>query len=347
MSLTRIGLDTAKAVVHVHGVNEAGHAEIRRALHRRDGVACFTSQPACTVGLEACGASHYWAHELARLGHEVTLLPAQYVKAYLKRGKNDERDAEAGCEAMARPTMRTVPAKTAEQQAVLMLLTLRARLVRQRTQLTNAIRGHAAEFGLIAPRGLDRIGPLLERAVADEALPQLARDLFAQMADEHLALRDRIEAIEARLMAQHRADPASRRLAQIPGVGPIGAMMLAAKTPDPSNFRSARDYAAWAGLTPKDHSTAGKARMGVITKAGDEALRAVLVCGAMAVIQQVKAGKPAPWPWLASLLQTKTPKQAAVALANKIARIAWRIMIDPQDYDPARHLNRPQTALAA
>jgi transposase len=340
---TRIFIDTSKQVFQLHGVNAAEQVVVRRKLRRRDMIGYFAKLAPTVVGLEACGASHYWARELVRLGHEVKLLPPQYVKPYVKRGKNDSRDAEAGCEAMSRPTMRFVPVKSAEEQAALMLVGVRDRLVRSRTQLGNTIRGHAAEFGLIAPKGLDKLEPLLARAAADPALPALARALFAGLAGELARLEAELRAVETRLMAWHRACETSRRLAEIPSIGPIGAAMLVMKTPDPRGFRSARDYAAWIGLTPKDHSTAGKTRLGVITKAGDEALRAVLVSGAMAVIQHVKAGRSQPSPWLAELVARKEPKAAAVALANKVARIAWKLMVSGQAYDPER-LRRPQPA---
>ncbi len=273
------------------------------------------------------------------------LVAAQHVKPYVKRNKNDARDAEGGCEAMSRPTMRFVPVKTAEQQAALMLLGVRERLVKTRTQLTNAIRGHAAEFGLVAPTGLDKIAPLLERIAADESLPELARALFALQAEEYAALQGRLKAVDAKLSAWHRGNALSRRLAQIPSVGPIGAALLAMKTPDPATFKSGRQFAAWIGLTPKDHSTAGKLRLGVITRAGDEALRSTLVVGATTVIQHLRAGRASPSPWLAALLKRKAPKLAAVAFANKVARIAWRMMITGETYDPNRLLRAmPQAA---
>ena len=274
-------------------------------------------------------------------------MPPQYVKAYVKRGKNDARDAEGGCEAISRPTMRYVPVKSAEDQAVLMLLGVRDRLVRNRTQLSNAVRGHAAEFGLIAAKGLENIGALLARASTDEALPQLARALFADLGKEYAQLQTDLAGVDKLLMAWHRGSEVSCRLAQIPGLGPIGAVMLTVKTPDPHGFRSARDYAAWIGLTPKDHSTAGKARLGVITKAGDEALRAVLVAGAMAVVQQAKRHPARATPWLAELLKTKDAKHAAVALANRTARIAWKLMVSGQRYDPAHAAGQETTPMAA
>ena len=292
----------------------------------------FEKLPSTEVAIEACGGSNHWARTLQALGHTVKLIPPQFVKPYVKRGKNDAADAEALCEAMSRPTMRFVPVKSAEQQAALMLVGLRDRLIRQRTQLTNAIRGYAAEFGLSAAKGLIKIDPLLERIQDDPSLPLLAKELFAAHADEYRQLRKRLEDVEAKLMAWHRADATSRRLAQVPGIGPVGASLLVMKTPAPDMFRSARHFAAWLGLTPKDHSTAGKVRLGVITRAGDETLRSVLVTGATSVIQQVRRGRGAPSAWLIDLLNRKPPKLAAVALANKMARIAWKLMASGESY---------------
>jgi transposase len=266
----------------------------------------------------------------------VRLIAPQHVKPYVKRNKNDRRDAEGLCEATGRPTMRFVSVKTAEQQAALMLAGLREQMVARRTQLSNAIRGYAAEFGITAAKGLDKIEPLLADIAQDESVPALARGLFAVQGREYAQLQSELKAIEARLRAWHRANADSRRLAKIPGVGPIGASALVMKTPDPSAFPSGRHFAAWLGLTPKDHSTAGKTRLGKITRAGDERLRSVLVAGATAVIQQAKHGRGHPSPWLLALLKRKPPKLAAVALANKIARIAWKLMTTGESYDGAR-----------
>jgi transposase len=330
--IIRIGIDTSKHVFQLHGVNAAEEPILRKKLRRHDLVAFFTKLPPTVIGIEACGGSHHWARLLQSLGHEVKLIAPQFVKPYVKRGKNDAADAEAICEAMSRPTMRFVPVKSTEQQAALMLVGLRDRLIRQRTQLANAIRGYAAEFGLIAAKGLGKIEPLLERIREDDTLPPLARELFAMQAKEYVQLQTRLEEVDDKLMAWHRADACSRRLAKIPGVGPIGASMLVMKTPTPESFRSARHFAAWLGLTPKDHSTAGKVRLGVITRAGDEALRSVLVVGATTVIQQVRRGRGSASPWLVALLKRKPPKLAAVALANKIARIAWTLMVSGEHY---------------
>jgi transposase len=313
-------------------VNADEEPVLRKKLRRQDMVTFFTKLPPTVIGIEACGGSHHWARVLESLGHTVKMLPPQFVKPYLKRGKNDAADAEALCEAMSRPTMRFVPVKTAEQQAALMLVGLRDRLIRQRTQLTNAIRGYAAEFGLVAAKGLVRIEPLLARIRDDATLPPLARELFDIHAKEYTQLQARLEEVEDKLMAWHRANECSRRLAKIPGIGPIGASMLVMKTPNPEAFRSARHFAAWLGLTPKDHSTAGKVRLGVITRAGDEALRRVLVNGATAVIRHAQRSHTRAPLWLVELLKRKPPKLVAVALANKIARIAWKLMVTGEGY---------------
>ena len=333
--LIRIGMDTSKQVFQLHGVNAAEEPILRKKLRRKEMVGFFQRLEPTVVGIEACGGAHHWARVLQGFGHQVKLLPPKCAKAYVKRGKNDAADAEALCEAMSRPTMRFVAAKTAEQQAAQMLAGTRDRLIRRRTQLTNAIRGYAAEFGLIAARGIDKIEPLLARLQAEPTLPALARELFTAHATEYAQLQAQLKAIEAKLMVWHRQNEPSRRLAKIPGIGPIGASLLVMKVAQPEAFRSGRHFAAWIGLTPKDHSTAGKTRLGAITRAGDEALRSVLVVGATAVIQQVRRGKGHPSPWLAELLKRKAPKLAAVALANKMARIAWKLMVSGQHYNPA------------
>ena len=329
--ISRIGMDTSKHVFQLHGVNAAEAVVLRKKLRRKEMVAFFEKLAPTVIAIEACGASHHWARLLQSFGHTVKLIPPQLVKPYVKRGKNDAADAEALCEAMSRPTMRFVPVKSPEQQAALMLVSLRDRLIRNRTQLANAIRGHAAEFGLTAAKGMAHLVPLLERIQADESLPALARELFAIQAKEYEQLPTQIAEVDAQLMARHRADECSRRLAKIPGVGPVGAMLLRMKTPAPELFRSGRQFAAWIGLTPRDHSTAGKVRLGVITRAGDEGLRSVLVVGATAVIQQAQRHGRAS-PWLAALLKRKSPKLAAVARANKTARIAWKLMLTGEIY---------------
>jgi transposase len=326
-------MDTSKHVFQLHGVDAAEEPVLRKKLRRKEVAAFFEKLPPTVIAIEACGGSHHWARLLQSFGHAVKLIPAQLVKPYVKRGKNDAADAEALCEAMGRPTMRFVPVKTAEQQAALMLVGVRDRLIRSRTQLANAIRGYAAEFGLTAAKGMFHLDPLLERIQADASLPGLARELFAAQAKEYAQLQAQIDEVEAKLLAWHRADERSRRLAKIPGVGPIAATLLTMKTPQPGMFRSGRQFAAWIGLTPKGHSTGGKVRLGVITRAGDEALRSVLVLGATAAIQQARRGGRSS-PWLTELLKRKPPKLAAVALANKMARIAWKLMVTGEAYAP-------------
>jgi transposase len=344
--IIRIGMDTSKHLFQLHGVNAAEQPVLRKKLRRKEMIEFFAKLPATVIAIEACGASHHWARLLGSLGHEVKLIAPQLSKPYVKRGKNDAADAEALCEAMSRPTMRFVPVKSAEQQAALMLAGMRSRLVGTKTQLANSIRGYAAEFGVTAAKGMCKIEPLLERIAADETVPVLARELFASHAKEYQQLEKELEEVDAKLTAWHRADECSRRLAKIPGVGPIGASLLMMKTPAPELFASGRQFAAWLGLTPKDHSTAGKTRQGVITRAGDEALRSTLVVGATALLKYVRAGsgKNAS-PWLLDMLKRKPPKLVAVALANKIARIAWKMMVTGENYRKSVAL--PELACAA
>jgi transposase len=334
--INRIGMDTSKHIFQLHGVDAAERPVLRKRLGRKQMVAFFTKLPPTLIGIEACGAAHYWGRVLGKFGHEVKLIAPQHVKPYVMRNKNDGRDADAVCEATGRPRMRFVPVKTAEQQAALMLTGIREQMVARRTQLSNAIRGYAAEFGVTAAKGLDKIEPLLAQIARDESVPALARELFAMQGGEYAQLQVELKAIEVKLRAWHYGNADSRRLAKIPGVGPIGATALVMKTPDPRAFPSGRHFAAWLGRTPKDHATAGKTRLGKITRAGDERLRSVLVAGATAVIQQAKHGRGHPSPWLIALLKRKPPKLAAVALANKIARIAWKLMVTGESYDGAR-----------
>src|SRR5258708_6168471 len=326
-------MDTSKHIFQLHGVNAAEEVVLRKKLRRKEMVAFFKKLAPLVIAIEAGGASHHCARLLQSFGHSVKLIAPQLVKPYVKRNKNDAADAEALCEAMSRPTMRFVPVKTAEQQAALMLVGVRDRMIRNRTQLSNAVRGHAAEFGLTAAKGMAHLVPLLERIEADQSLPALARELFAVQAEEFAQLQARIGEIDARLTIWHKADECSQRLGKIPGVGPIGAVLLRMKTPEPELFQSGRQFAAWIGLTPKDHSTAGKVRLGGITRAGDEGLRSVLVVGATTVIQHAQRGGR-PSPWLTQLLKRKSPKLAAVALANKTAPLPWNLLFTVQNYAP-------------
>jgi transposase len=337
--IIRIGVDTSKSVFQLHGVDEAEQPVLRRKLRRRDMLTFFSKLAPTRIGMEACGGSHYWARGLRALGHEVVLIPPQYVKPYVDRGKNDAADAEAICEAMSRPKVekRFAAVKTVEQQARQMLIGVREGLLKRRTQVSNTIRGYAAEFGLTAPKGLAQLEPLIGRIAEDRTLPELVRDLFAMLVGQYRHVSAQVREIEAKLMALCRASPLSRRLIRVPTIGPVLAAALPAKVADPKAFGSGRNFAAWIGLTPRDHSTGGKAWRGGITRAGDETLRSLLICGATAVIQQVRRGKSDAPPWLMSLVARKPPKLAAVALANKIARIVWKMMVTGEPYDPGRH----------
>lgn len=330
--ITRIGVDTSKRFFQLHGVDATEQPVLKRQLTRGQILGFFARLPPTLVALEACGAGHYWARELKRLGHDVRLIAPQLAKPYVARGKNDAADAAALCEAVSRPTMRFVPVKSADEQAALMLAGQRERLVRQRTQLANTIRGHAAEFGLVAAKGAAAVAPLLER-LAEADIPALARDLFADLGCEHAALCARIAALDLRLRAWHKEREVARRLTAIPGFGRLIASLVVMKTPDPRLFKSGRDYAAWLGLTPRDHSTAGKARPGRITRAGDPMLRSLLVVGATAVVWQTRRGTAkTPSEWVLRLIEKKPAKLVAVALANKMARIAWKLMVSGESY---------------
>jgi transposase len=307
-------------------------------LKRAEVLAFFQGIEPCLVGLEACASSHYWAREIARFGHTVRLMPPAYVKPYVKRGKNDAADAEAICEAVTRPTMRFVAVKTPEQQGLLMLHRARRLLVRQRTMTACAIRSHLAEFGFITGQGIGRVEPLLKH-LADEGaerLPGEVRDILLMLAAELATLGERIAQIEARIGEQHRANPVSRLIATIPGIGPITATATAATVPDAAAFRSGRDFAAWLGLTPRQNSSGGKDRLGSITKRGDTYLRHLLLIGARNVIRYPKARAAAGAAWIEALVARRSKTVAAVALANKMARIAWAMMTTGEVYRSAR-----------
>lgn len=330
--ITAVGLDLAKHVFQVHGIDAEGTAVLRKQLRRGQVLAFFRKLPPCVVGLEACATAYYWARELRALGHEVRLMPAQYVKAYVKRNKNDAADAEAICEAVGRPTMRFVPVKTAEQQAAVLLHRGRERLVRQRTGLVNALRAHLAEFGIIAPQGLRNVGGLIAivRDETDARLPGLARQVLVVLAAQIEQLEAAVAALEKQLMAWHRGNPVSQRLATIPGIGPIIATAIAATVTEPSQFRSGREFAAWLGLVPRQNSTGGKNRLGGITKRGNQYLRRLLINGASANLLRSKATNANPW--IIGLRQRRPSLVVAVALANKTARIAWAVMQRQEDY---------------
>jgi transposase len=337
MNVSTIGLDIAKNIFQVHGVDASGEVVVRRRLRRGLVLGFFAKLPRCLVGMEACASAHYWARELAGLGHEVRLMPAGYVKAYVKRNKTDAADAEAICEAVTRPTMRSVAPKSEEQQSVLMLHKARHLLVRQRTMLGNAIRGHLAEFGIVARTGREGLKTLLALIDGEEgAVPETARQALRPLAGQYRAAATEIAALERRLRAWHRDSETSRRLAEIPGVGPLTATALVATVTDPAAFPSGRSLAAWIGLVPKEGSTGGRRRLGPISKQGNRYLRWLLVTGAMAAIRRGRAAGFKSRPWLARLVEHRPVKLAAVALANRIARIAWVIMARNERYrEPA------------
>src|SRR5216683_138265 len=337
MTIIRIGLDTSKHVFQVHGVDEAEQPVLRRQVRRSEMGKFFGKLAPTRIGIEACGASHHWARMLRGLGHAVVLMPPQYIKPYVKRGKNDAIDAAAICEAMSRPGMRFVPVKSAEQQAGLMVLKVRDLLVKQRTMLINAMRGHAAEFGVTAAKGPVKVAELLQRAQAEAAgVPALAREMLSLLSGQLDALEAKLKALETRLIALHKQNPVSQCLATQPGIGPIGAISFSLKVSDPKGFRSGRHFAAWLGLTPKENSTAGRHRPGRISRQGDPGLRKLLVLGATAVIRFATAGRASPW--LVNLLARRPKKLAAVALANKMARTLWAMMVSGEIY------RRPQQA---
>lgn len=330
MTIIRIGLDTAKHVFQVHGIDENEEAVVRRRLRRSEMEKFFSRLAPTRIGLEACGGSHYWARLLRGLGHEVVLLPPQYIKPYVKRGKNDANDAEAICEAMSRPGMRFVTVKTAENQAELMLLGVRDLLIKHRTAVINTIRGYAAEFGMIAAKGAVKVAELLQQAHTEEAVPALALDMLKLLSAQLDALDVKLKLIETRLVVLHRGNPLSQCLASQPGIGPIGAVSFALRVTDPKSFRSGRHFAAWLGLTPKENSSGGRRRQGRISRQGNEALRKLLVLGATAVIRFAKPGTALPW--LLNLLARKPKKLAAIALANKMARTLWAMMVSGELY---------------
>lgn len=327
-----IGLDIAKSVFQLHGVDDAGATVLQKRLTRARLLPFFERLPPCLIGIEACATSHFWARELTRLGHEVKLMPAQYVKPYVKRQKNDMADAEAIAEAVTRPSMRFVGPKSPDEQSAMMLHKVRLMLTRQLTMITNAIRAHMAEFGIVAPvgrGGVDRLLAIVDDDT-DERLPMQARSCLQMLVAQLRLVKLQILDNDRQVLALARSTELGRRLMEVPGIGPLVASALIACVPDPSMFRCGRNMAAWLGLVPKQNSSGGKERLGSITKAGNRYLRQMLFAGAMAVIRRAMQGTRRTW--LIRLLERRRPKIAAIALANKNARIAWAMMMSGEHY---------------
>lgn len=333
-TITTIGLDIAKSVFQVHGVDVDGQVVIRRQLKRRYVLAFFQKLPPCLVGIEACASSHHWSRELTALGHTVRLMPPAYVKPYVKRQKNDAADAEAICEAVTRANMRFVATKTPEQQSCLMLHRTRHLFIRQQTAVINAIRAHLAEFGIVAPVGRRGVEELLDVVAdsSDKRLPDIAGTCLAALGAQLRTLKAQVLDFDRQIMAWHRSNETSMRLDEIPGVGPMLATALVASVADPRAFRSGRNFSAWVGLVPRQHSSGGKDRLGSISKQGDRYLRSLFTAGALAVIRYAKIHGTKHRPWLTALLARRPTKVAAIALANKIARMAWAMMAKGERY---------------
>ena len=325
--VTTIGLDLAKSVFQAHGADETGEVVFRKKLRRDQVLPFFASQPRCLVAMEACGGAHFWARELAALGHETRLIPPNYVKPFVKRQKNDMADAEAICEAAQRPTMRFAKPKTAEAQAAATVFRTRDLLVRQRTQMINALRGHLAEFGMVAPKGAENAPKLVER-VRDPAsdLPSDARFTLEVLAEMLELIEAKIAVLDAEIAKRAKTNPLAKRLMTIPGIGAVTATALAALAPAPETFRRGRDFAAWIGLTPLQKSSGGKERLGKVSKKGDRTLRRLLIIGASSAAKAAARKGATPATWLGRMLLRKPRMLVAVALANKIARIAWALM---------------------
>ena len=341
MKVSTIGLDIAKNVFQVHGVDGDGEVVLRKTLRRSQVVKFFATLDPCLVGVEACASSHYWARELAALGHAVRLIPPSYVKGFVKRGKNDAVDAEAICVAVSQPSMGFVPVKSPAQQAMMVSHRLHDMLIRQRTMLINLLRSQMAEFGLVAPQGRQGVAALVARLddATDARLPAAARAMLKELVAVLEALALRIQRTEQAIVASVRRDPVARRLMTIPGVGPITASALVAMAGDPRHFRNGRHFAAWLGLVPKQNGTGGKMRLGRISKMGDRYLRKLLVLGATSGLRRARAGGDPMACWTRRLKERRPPRLVSVALANKMARIAWAVMAHGEAY-------RPQAAAA-
>jgi transposase len=333
-TITTIGLDIAKSVFQVHGVDAVGQAVIRRQLKRRYVLTFFQKLSPCLVGIEACGSAHHWSRELQALGHTVRLMPPAYVKPYVKRQKNDMADAEAICEAVTRANMRFVLTKTPEQQSCLMLHRTRHLFIRQQTAVINSIRAHLAEFGIVGPVGRHGVEELLNVVTDpnDKRVPDIARACLSALGDQLQRIKEQILEFDRLIRAWHRSNEMSMRLEEAPGVGPVLATALVATVADPKSFRSGRNFSAWIGIVPKQHSSGGKNRLGNISKQGDRYLRCLFVAGALSVIRYAKIHSTKHRPWLTALLARRPTKIAAIALANKIARMVWAMMARGERY---------------
>jgi transposase len=332
--VTVIGLDIAKSVFQAHGADARGQQLFSRRITRGKVLAFFEDQPRCLVALEACGGAHHWARELTRMGHDVRLIPPAYVKPFVKRQKNDASDAEAICEAVQRPNMRFVAVKSEEQQASALVFRTRDLLVRQRTQTINAIRGHMAEYGWVAPRGpswVTKLGDLMEGEVG-ASLPPAAQAMFRVMLAMLEELNRQVAALDKEIARRAREDEAARRLMTIPGIGPITATAIVALAPPPETFRRGRDFAAWLGLTPRQKSTGGKTRLGRTSKMGERTLRRLLIIGSSTVVKYASRRGAPEGSWLASMLARKPRMLVTVAQANKTARIVWALLMKNETY---------------
>jgi transposase len=337
MQATTIGLDIAKSVFQVHGVDERGRLGLRKRLARAQVLEFFANLPRCVIGLEACGGAHHWARELIKLGHDARLMPPQYVKAYVKTNKHDAADAEACCEAVQRPSMRFVAVKSADQQATLMLHRVRDPLVGQRTATINALRGHLAELGIVAAQrqaGLRQLLAVLAE-VEDDRIPPLARELLQLLVDQIRELETKVAGLDRRLVTMTRSDPVCRALAEVPGVGPVIATAFAATVPDAQTFRSGRQLAAWLGLVPGQHATGGKERRLGISKRGDGYLRRQLIHGARALVRVSRGRTGKLWTWIEGLLARRPFNVTVAAVANKLARILWAMLSRGEAYRAA------------
>ena len=335
MPIVTIGLDLSKSVFQLHAVDENGAVVIRKKLSRTQVLPTLEKIPPCLIGMEACGSAHHWAREISALGHEIRLMPAQYVKPYVKRNKTDSADAEAICEAVTRPTMRFVAVKSVEQQAMMLNHRGRELLVKQRTMLANAIRAHLAEFGVVTAQGTRNLDKLKQIA-KNGALAKSAMEVLDILFEQFEELNTRIKALELRIHAAHKNNEISQRLTSIPGIGPLTASAIVASVGEAKNFQSARSFAAWLGLTPREYSSGGKQVLGSISKRGDGYIRKLLVHGARAVVRMRSRKNAEPMPWLDGLLERKHRNTATVALANKNARVVWALLNSGQVFEKAR-----------